>query len=115
MPCFDGCPDEAARYLDNFVEHWPDAVRHAYGVITTIIDDTSPEEKIFLIREMREITPSMIFNNKNDETMGKRHAFYEAVDAVRKYLIKKINKLGHTPNLNDLLTDLKPQPVYAMF
>jgi len=114
MPMFENCPEEAERYRRNFVEYWGDAVSHVYDIIiNTVGTTTDPKRIISLIEGMKAIKPPMQFNDKNDENMAKRHAFGDAVDAVKKYLTDEVNQRGHAPDLNDVLANLKAEPKYA--
>lgn len=114
MPMFSNCPEEAERYRRDFVNYWGDAVRHVYeAVIETVGDTTDPRKIISLIKGITEIKPPMQFNDKNDDNMGKRHAFGDAIDAVKKYLMGELNKRGYTPDLANVLANVEADPKYA--
>ena len=114
MPYFDGCPDEAAKYHDDYVDFWKQAIPYIYSGLKLVSDIGKPEDRVLLINQVKGIKPPIELNDKNDESMGKRHAFYEAVRAVKKYFMDYITQKGSIPTLVDVLFNVKAHPVYGM-
>jgi len=114
MPYFDDCPDEAAKYHDDYVKFWKQAIPYIYSGLKLVSDIGKPEDVVILINEAKRIRPPIELNYKNDESMGKRHAFCEAVERVKKYFVDYITQKGSIPTLTDVLSNVKPRPVYGM-
>jgi hypothetical protein len=114
MPYFDDCPDDAARYHDDYVSFWKEAVKHIYAGLKMVSEIGEPKNSVILVDDVKCVKLPIELNDKNDETKGKRHAFSEALDPVKRYFVDYIKQNGSIPTLGDVLSNVKPHPVYGM-
>ena len=122
MPVFHGSPGRATMYKRKYIEIWTGAVEYAFEKImsaiglnpgTKITSAEDIEKTLESLRQMERIKPPPEFDNHNDFSMVKRHAYGDAGISVKAYLETKISE-GQVPTLNDALLYVLAEPAVGV-